>query len=65
MVLLYMVQVMKSLILVLRSVTPGESATSAKDFADKLKAAVTSSNGAGATMASVAAIRQIIHYVHP
>ena len=30
--------------------TPGESATSAKDFADKLKAAVTSSNGAGATM---------------
>lgn len=31
--------------------TPGESATSAKDFADKLKAAVTSSNGAGATMA--------------
>ena len=31
--------------------TPGESATSAKDFADKLKAAVTSSNCAGATMA--------------
>lgn len=31
--------------------TPGESATSAKDFADKLKMAVTSSNGAGATMA--------------
>ena len=31
--------------------TPGESATSAKDFADKLKNAVTSSNGAGATMA--------------
>ena len=31
--------------------TPGEGATSAKDFADKLKAAVTSSNGAGATMA--------------
>jgi len=31
--------------------TPGESATSAKDFADKLKTAVTSSNGAGATMA--------------
>ena len=30
--------------------TPGESATSAKDFADKLKTAVTSSNGAGATM---------------
>ena len=30
---------------------PGESATSAKDFADKLKTAVTSSNGAGATMA--------------
>ena len=32
-------------------ITPGESATSAKDFADKLKTAVTSSNGAGATMA--------------
>ena len=31
--------------------TPGEGATSAKDFADKLKNAVTSSNGAGATMA--------------
>jgi len=31
--------------------TPGESATSAKDFSDKLKTAVTSSNGAGATMA--------------
>lgn len=31
--------------------TPGESVTSAKDFADKLKTAVTSSNGAGATMA--------------
>lgn len=31
--------------------TPGESATSAKDFADKLRNAVTSSNGAGATMA--------------
>ena len=31
--------------------TPGESATSAKDFADKLKTAVRSSNGAGATMA--------------
>jgi len=31
--------------------TPGESAMSAKDFADKLKTAVTSSNGAGATMA--------------
>lgn len=31
--------------------TPGESATSAKDFADKLKTAVISSNGAGATMA--------------
>ena len=31
--------------------TPGESATSAKDFADKLKTAVTSSNDAGATMA--------------
>lgn len=31
--------------------TPGEGATSAKDFADKLKTAVTSSNGAGATMA--------------
>lgn len=31
--------------------TPGEDATSAKDFADKLKTAVTSSNGAGATMA--------------
>ena len=31
--------------------TPGESATSAKDFAGKLKTAVTSSNGAGATMA--------------
>lgn len=31
--------------------TPGESATSAKDFADKLKTAVTTSNGAGATMA--------------
>lgn len=31
--------------------TPVESATSAKDFADKLKTAVTSSNGAGATMA--------------
>lgn len=31
--------------------TPGESATSAKDFADKLKTAVASSNGAGATMA--------------
>ena len=31
--------------------TPGESATSAKDFADKLKTAVTSSNGAGVTMA--------------
>ena len=31
--------------------TPGESATSVKDFADKLKTAVTSSNGAGATMA--------------
>lgn len=31
--------------------TPGESATSAKNFADKLKTAVTSSNGAGATMA--------------
>ena len=31
--------------------TPGESATSAKDFADKLKTAVKSSNGAGATMA--------------
>ena len=31
--------------------TPGENATSAKDFADKLKTAVTSSNGAGATMA--------------
>lgn len=30
--------------------TPGESATSAEDFADKLKTAVTSSNGAGATM---------------
>ena len=30
--------------------TPGESVTSAKDFADKLKTAVTSSNGAGATM---------------
>ena len=30
---------------------PDESATSAKDFADKLKTAVTSSNGAGATMA--------------
>lgn len=30
---------------------PGEGATSAKDFADKLKTAVTSSNGAGATMA--------------
>lgn len=31
--------------------TLGEGATSAKDFADKLKTAVTSSNGAGATMA--------------
>ena len=31
--------------------TPGEGATSAKDFADKLKTAVTSSNGAGATLA--------------
>lgn len=31
--------------------TPGEGVTSAKDFADKLKNAVTSSNGAGATMA--------------
>ena len=31
--------------------TPGEGATSAKDFADKFKTAVTSSNGAGATMA--------------
>ena len=31
--------------------TPGEGATSAKDFADKLKTAVTSSNGAGATIA--------------
>ena len=31
--------------------TPGEGATSAKDFADKLRNAVTSSNGAGATMA--------------
>ena len=31
--------------------TPGEGATSAKDFADKLKTAVASSNGAGATMA--------------
>ena len=31
--------------------TPGEGATSAKDFADKLKTAVTSSNGGGATMA--------------
>lgn len=31
--------------------TPGEGATSAKDFADKLKTGVTSSNGAGATMA--------------
>lgn len=31
--------------------TPGEGATSAKDFADKLKTAVTSSDGAGATMA--------------
>lgn len=31
--------------------TPGESAISAKDFADKLKTVVTSSNGAGATMA--------------
>ena len=31
--------------------TPGEGATSAKVFADKLKTAVTSSNGAGATMA--------------
>ncbi|MEZ7562644.1 S-layer homology domain-containing protein [Veillonella atypica] len=31
--------------------TPGEGATSAKDFADKLKTAVTSYNGAGATMA--------------
>lgn len=31
--------------------TPGEGATSAKDFADKLKTAVTSSNGAGAIMA--------------
>ena len=31
--------------------TPGESATSAKNFSDKLKTAVTSSNGAGATMA--------------
>ena len=31
--------------------TPGEGATSAKDFADKLKTAVTSSNSAGATMA--------------
>lgn len=31
--------------------TPGEGATSAKDFADKLKTTVTSSNGAGATMA--------------
>ena len=31
--------------------TPGEGATSAKDFADKLKTAVISSNGAGATMA--------------
>ena len=31
--------------------TPGEGAMSAKDFADKLKTAVTSSNGAGATMA--------------
>lgn len=31
--------------------TPGEGATSAKNFADKLKTAVTSSNGAGATMA--------------
>ena len=31
--------------------TPGEGATSAKDFADKLKTAVTSANGAGATMA--------------
>lgn len=31
--------------------TPSEGATSAKDFADKLKTAVTSSNGAGATMA--------------
>ena len=30
---------------------PDEGATSAKDFADKLKTAVTSSNGAGATMA--------------
>ena len=31
-------------------ITPSEGATSAKDFADKLKTAVTSSNGAGATM---------------
>lgn len=31
--------------------TPGEGSTSAKVFADKLKTAVTSSNGAGATMA--------------
>ena len=31
--------------------TPGESATSAKDFSDKIKTAVTSSYGAGATMA--------------
>ena len=31
--------------------TPGEGAMSAKDFADKLKTAVTSSNGSGATMA--------------
>lgn len=31
--------------------TPGEGATSAKDFADKLRNAVTSSNGAGATIA--------------
>lgn len=31
--------------------TPGAGATSAKDFADKLRNAVTSSNGAGATMA--------------
>ena len=31
--------------------TPGEGATSAKDFANKLRNAVTSSNGAGATMA--------------
>jgi trimeric autotransporter adhesin len=31
--------------------TPGEGATSAKDFADKLRNAVISSNGAGATMA--------------